>query len=85
MPTVLFVMGWRFFFYAREGHEPMHIHAEKGEKDCKYWLDAENFDVEVAFAYNMNNKDKRQVKEIIFQHFDLLEKAWTEFQERRTS
>ena len=31
MPTILLVMGWRFFFFANEGHEPMHIHVEKGE------------------------------------------------------
>ena len=85
MPTVLFVLGWRFFFYANEGDEPMHIHAGKGEKECKYWLDAENFDVREAYTYDMNSKDKRQVKEIIFKHFEILEEAWNEFQERKKS
>ena len=46
MPTVLVVQGWRFFFYANEGNEPMHVHAVKGDAECKYWLDAIRFDIE---------------------------------------
>jgi hypothetical protein len=38
MPTVLYIFGWRFFFYSNEGSEPIHIHAEKGDMECKYWL-----------------------------------------------
>jgi hypothetical protein len=33
MPTVLYIMGWRFFFYADEGNEPIHIHCKKAEKE----------------------------------------------------
>jgi len=41
MPTILFVLGWRLFFYANEGNEPMHIHARKGDADdiCAAWRD----------------------------------------------
>src|SRR6266567_6487189 len=56
MPTVLFVMGWRFFFYANERGEPIHIHCRKAEKECKYWLDREGFAVEEAYSFSMNNK-----------------------------
>lgn len=38
MPTVLFKNGWRFFFFANEGDEPIHIHVMKAEKSCKYKL-----------------------------------------------
>lgn len=82
MPTILMVMGWRFFFYANEGDEPIHIHCQKGEKDCKYWIDQENFDVEEAYSYNMNNKDKRRVKKIIFEYFEYIEDEWNKFQKR---
>ena len=44
--------------------------------ECKYWLDIENFDIEEAYAYNMNNKDKREVKRIIFEYFDYIENEW---------
>jgi hypothetical protein len=80
MPTILYVMGWRFFFYANEGNEPIHIHSQKAEKECKYWLDILKFDLEEAYNYNMNNKDKRQVKKIIFEYFEFIETEWNKFQ-----
>ncbi len=80
MPTILYIMGWRFFFYANEGNEPIHIHCLKAEKECKYWLDTENFDVQEAFSYQMNNKDKRQVKKIIFEY---IEREWEKFQKEQ--
>jgi len=83
MPTVLYIMGWRFFFYANEGNEPIHIHCQKAEKECKYWLDIENFDVEEAYSHNMNNKDKRQVKKFIFEYFEHIEEEWNNFQTER--
>jgi hypothetical protein len=83
MPTVLFINGWRFFFYANERDEPIHIHCRKAEKECKYWLDPENFDVKEAFTFNMNNKDKRQVKKMIFEYFETIESEWNQFVERR--
>ena len=80
MPTILFVMGWRFFFYSNEGDEPIHIHCQKAEKECKYWLDIDNFALEEAYSYNMNSKDKRDVKKIIFEYFEFIEQEWNRFQ-----
>jgi hypothetical protein len=83
MPTILLIDGWRFFFYANEGDEPIHIHCQKAEKECKYWLDRTDFSVEEAFSFNMNKKDKRAVKKIIFEYFELIEKEWDNFQKRK--
>ncbi len=82
MPTILFVMGWRFFFYSNEKNEPIHIHCQKAEKECKYWLDIDKFALEEAYSYNMNNKDKREVKKIIFEYFEFIENEWNKFQRR---
>ena len=43
MPTILLVMGWRFFFYSNEQNKPIHVHCRKAAKECKYWLDRKNF------------------------------------------
>ena len=80
MPTILLVMGWRFFFYSNEKNEPIHIHCRKAEKDCKYWLDTQNFNLQEAYSYSMNNKDKREVKKIIFEYFEFIEKEWNKLQ-----
>lgn len=50
MPTILYIRGWRLFFYANENNEPPHIHARKGEVECKYWLHSDVFDIEEAYA-----------------------------------
>ncbi len=75
----MLVNGWRFYFYANERNEPIHIHCEKGEKECKYWLDRRNFSVEEAYAYNLRSGDKREVKRIIFEFFEQIEKEWDKF------
>jgi formylmethanofuran dehydrogenase subunit A len=83
MPTILVLLGWRFFFYANEGDEPIHVHCRKGGVECKYWLDVDNFDIQEAYSYEMSARDKKQVRQIIFQHFDYITDQWRDFQERR--
>ena len=82
MPTVLYLLGWRFFFYANELNEPVHIHARKGEMECKYWLLADMFEIKEAFAYRMKPRDKREVKKIIYEHFDYIVEQWNQFHKR---
>ena len=82
MPTILFVMGWRFFFYSNEGNEPIHIHCRKAEKECKYWLDIDNFALEEAHSYNMNSKDKRDVKKSFSNTLSSLKMNGIDFKKR---
>ena len=84
MPTVLFIFGWRLYFYANEGQEAIHIHAEKGEMECKYWILVDEMDIKEEYIYNMSPKDKREVRKIIFQNFDTLIDAWNNFFKKTT-
>jgi len=79
MPTILLVHGWRFFFYANERNEPIHVHCRKAEKECKFWIHINEFEITLNFSYSMNTKDIRTVRQIIFQNFDHLVKAWQIF------
>ena len=54
----------------------MHIHAEKAEHECKYWIEAEGFNLREAFSYNMSPRDTRDVRRITFQTFDHLAAEW---------
>ncbi len=83
MPTILMIMGWRLFFYSNEGNETVHVHCRKGDKECKYWLDTEMFDLEEAYSYNMTSSNKREIKKIIFEHFEYIDEQWREFQRRK--
>ena len=42
MPTIMYVLGFRFFFYSRE-ETRMHVHVEYQGREAKIWLD--NFEV----------------------------------------
>ena len=81
MPTILLLKGWRFFFYADEGSEPVHVHCKKGDANAKYWLDAETFEVTEARSRGLTPADKRLVRKIIYQHFDYFVAEWNSFQE----
>jgi len=83
MPTVLMLLGWRFFFYSNEGNEPIHIHCQKGDAEAKYWLDAQAFEISETYAYGMSPGDRRTVRSIIFQHFDYIVSEWVRFQEHK--
>ena len=83
MPTILVILGWRLFFYSNEGNEAIHIHCRKGDMECKFWLYRDDFDIEEAFAFNMSPRDLRQIRKIIFDHFEYIEQQWEDFQKRR--
>jgi len=78
MPTVVYIFGWRLFFYSNEGSEPIHIHAEKADMECKYWIIEEEVDIKEAYAYNLAQGDRKEIKKIIYQHFDLIIESWNQ-------
>lgn len=81
MPTILQLSGWRFFFHANEGNEPIHIHCVKGDADAKYWLNAETFEITESYTEGMSPADKRNVRKIIYNHFDYFIDEWNSFRE----
>ncbi|MEZ4804393.1 MAG: DUF4160 domain-containing protein [Bacteroidia bacterium] len=66
---MLYIYGWRFFFYSNEGNEPIHIHAQKGDIECKFWILEDEVDIKEAFAYNLTHAAQKEVRKIIFQDF----------------
>ncbi len=79
MPTIIWVRGWRVFFYANEGHEPIHVHARKGDTECKFWLLMDIYDVEEAWSYRLTPALRREIRRIIFDHFDYIVDEWNRF------
>jgi hypothetical protein len=57
--------------------------AEMERMECKYWLKREIFDIEEAFSCTMTQRDHRQVRKIIYDHFESIETQWDDFQRRR--
>ena len=77
MPKVFSWNGFRFHFYSDEGHprEPMHIHIEKGEADCKFWLYPE---IRLAYNNGFNARIVKQLIEIVEARRAEIERAWNE-------
>lgn len=79
MPTILFIHGWRLFFYSNESQEPIHVHAQKGDIECKYWLLVEEVEIREAFGFNLTPSTRKEIKKIIYRHFDLIVESWYVF------
>jgi hypothetical protein len=54
----------------------MHVHASKGEAECKYWLNPEFYEIEEAWSQNLTPRLRREVRKIIFDHFELIVGEW---------
>ena len=44
--------------------------------ECKYWILIEEVEIREEFAFNLNPASKKEIKKIIYQHFDLIVDAW---------
>lgn len=78
MPTVLQLQGWRCYFNSNEGHEAVHVYAQKGQSEAKYWLHPEQFVIEEDFEHNLTPRSRRDIRRIVYMHMDELMAAWTE-------
>ena len=76
MPTILFIAGWRVYFYSNEGSEPIHVHAEKGESECKFWINEAQFELIEAYSYRLTPAAKKEIKKILYEHLDYIIKEW---------
>ncbi|WP_225886907.1 DUF4160 domain-containing protein [Nodosilinea nodulosa] len=73
---VLYLRGWRPHFYSTEGHKPVHIHAQRGDRGCKHWLDVEAYEILAAYPRSLSTRDSREVRKIILQHLGDIADAW---------
>ena len=76
MPTILYIYGWRLFFYSNEINEPIHIHVQKGDMQGKFWLIIDEIEIIEAFCNNFTPASKREIKKIIYKNFDIIVDAW---------
>jgi len=72
MPTVLTVLGHRFFFYSMEGSEPPHIHVEQGDNVAKFWIDP----VKLAESHGFRANELTRLRMIVIEHRALFMEAW---------
>jgi hypothetical protein len=75
MPTIKGIEGpYRFHFYSFDCNEPRHVHAERENASCKFWL------APLVLASNdgFSARDLGRIRAVIQQHRDLIIEAWNE-------
>ena len=75
MPTVLRVGPFRYFFYADDRDEPLHIHVERDDKIAKFWL----YPIRLQSSGGFSRAEIGQILKIINQHNKQLMEAWHEY------
>lgn len=74
MPTVFIEQGFRFFFYSKEGNEPIHIHIRKENNYAKFWINP----LSIAYNVGFNKNELSKIKAIIFSNQDKIKESWNE-------
>jgi hypothetical protein len=79
MPTVMKLGSYRFHFYSDEGREPVHIHVETPDGECKFWLDP----IRLAGNKGVSPEVIRQIERIVFEYSTFLEEKFYEYFNRQ--
>ena len=75
MPTVLREGPYRLFFYSGDGSEPPHVHVERDDRTCKFWLDP----VRMQTSGGLGRSEIRRIARIVEEHQPALIEAWNDF------
>ena len=75
MPNVIRIGKYRFFFFSREGNEPIHIHVESDENYAKFWLDP----VELARSIGFSAREINEIKKLVLQNLTIFKEKWHEY------
>lgn len=75
MPTVLRDGPYRFFFYAGDADEPMHIHVERDGRVAKIWLEP----VRLHRSGGFRRQEIARILKIAERHERECVEAWHEY------
>lgn len=71
MPTILRVGSYRFFFYATDRAEPVHIHVEAAGT-AKFWLAP----VRLQGSRGFGRHELSRLQRLVIEHREELMRAW---------
>ncbi len=75
MPTVLRIGPYRFYFYSHESNEPPHIHIDRDNQTCKFWIEP----LGLARNLGFSPKELRTIEALAIEHTQDLLEAWHEY------
>jgi hypothetical protein len=74
-PTVLRSGPYRFFFFATDRTEPVHVHVARERKTAKFWLSP----VRNGYNHGFALAELNRIAALVRQHEGELVKAWHEY------
>lgn len=75
MPTILRVLGYRFFFYSLEGTEPPHVHVEHADSVAKFWINP----VALAESHGFRSHELNRLRALVIEHRSDFLEAWNAY------
>lgn len=75
MPTVLREGPYRFFFYAGDRNEPVHVHVERDDCTAKFWLEP----IRLQSSGGFSRSELNQIYNLLEEHRALLVRSWNDF------
>jgi len=75
MPTIFIISGLRFMFFAND-HEPIHIHAVKGDQEAKFSVLPE---VKMIYNHGFKPSELKKAKNLIIENAEIITERWNEF------
>lgn len=74
-PTILKLGPYRFFFFASDRNEPIHVHVARERKTAKLWLSS----VRLAYNYGFAPTELNRIEGLVREHEAELLKAWHDY------
>ncbi len=75
MPTIKNITGpYRLFFYSFDCNEPMHVHVERDNMTCKFWLNP----VTLSKNNRFSPRELNRIRKIIRTNMTAITEAWYE-------
>jgi hypothetical protein len=75
MPTILRVGPYRFFFYASDRDEPIHVHVEREDNIAKFWIEP----VRLQRSGGFRRPEIIRIAKIIGENRTEIVEAWHEY------
>ncbi len=73
MPRIRGIPGpYRFFFTSFDCSEPPHVHVERDDSTCKFWLAP----LMLARSHGFAAQELTRIRRIIHQHHKQIMEAW---------
>ena len=75
MPTIFLNGPYRFFFYAGDREEPIHVHVERDDSIAKFWIEP----IRLQRSSGFRSADLRRIRKIIEEKQDDIVEFWNEY------